>query len=209
MFFKNIKYAFRNLKRDKFYTVLNGIGLTIGMTVALLIFMWIQDEVSYDNYHSQNGQNYLVVANTSFGGERTWGVRTPAPLQSAIKEQILEVQKVARTSGLWKPVLKYENFVLSVNKTFLVDAELFQILDFEFLQGDPNTALLNPNSIILTDENAHKIFGNENPMGKTVKLDLKITGIIKSPPSNTHLPVDCFIPFENNVNQYYSENSMS
>ncbi len=213
MFLKNIKYAFRNLKRDKFYTVLNGIGLTIGMTVALLIFMWIQDEVSYDNYHSQNGQNYLVVANTSFGGERTWGVRTPAPLQFAIKEQIPEVQKVARTSGLWKPVLKYENFVLSVNKTFLVDAELFQILDFEFLQGDPNTALSNPNSIILTDENAHKIFGNENPMGKTVKLDdkldLKITGIIKSPPSNTHLPVDCFIPFENNVNQYYSENSMS
>ena len=85
MFLKNIKYAFRNLKRDKFYTILNGLGLTIGMTVALLIFMWIQDEISYDNYHSQNGQNYLVLANTSFGGERSWGIRTPAPLQSAIK----------------------------------------------------------------------------------------------------------------------------
>ena len=123
------------------------------------------------------------------------------------------MQHVARTSGLWKPVLKYENFVLSVNNTFLVDPELFQILDFEFLQGDPTTALSNPNSIILTDEKAYQIFGNENAMGKTVKLDdkhdLKITGIIKNPPSNTHLPVDCFLPFENNVNQFYNENSLN
>lgn len=212
MFLKNIKYAFRNLKRDKFYTLLNGIGLTIGMTVAVLIFMWIQDETSYDNYHSKNGQNYLVLANTSFGGERNWGIRTPAPLQSAIKEQIPEVQNVARTSSLWKPTLKYENFVLSVKNTFLVDPEIFQILDFEFLQGDPATALSNPNSIILTDEKAYQIFGKENPMGKTVQLDdnlkLKITGVIKKTPSNTHLPVDCFLPFENNVSQFYNEGSL-
>ncbi|MFK7774142.1 MAG: ABC transporter permease [Saprospiraceae bacterium] len=212
MFLKNIKYAFRNLQRDQFYTFLNGIGLTIGMTVALLIFMWVQDETSYDNYHSENGQNYLILSNTSFGGERNWGIRTPAPLQSAIKEQIPEVQNVARTSGLWKPILKYENFLLNVDNTFLIDPELFQILDFEFIQGDPKTALSNPNSIIITDEKAYKIFGNENPMGKTVKLgdklDLEITGIIKKPPSNTHLPVDCFLPFENNVGQFYNEGSL-
>lgn len=212
MFFKNIKYAFRNLKRDKFYTLLNSVGLTIGMTVALLIFMWIQDETSYDNYHSENGQNYLVLTNNSFGGSRHWGIRTPAPLQSAIKEQIPEVQNVARTSSLWKPVLKYENFILDVKNTFLIDPELFQILDFEFINGNPETALSDPNSIILTDEKAYKIFGNENPMGKTIKLDnkldLTITGIIKKPPPNTHLPVDCFLPFENNVNQFYNEGSL-
>lgn len=212
MIFKNIKYAFRNLKRDKFYTLLNGIGLTIGMTVTLLIFMWIQDEKSYDNYHATNGQNYLILTNSSFGGERNWGVRTPAPLQPAIKEQIPEVQNVARTSALWKPTLKYENFVLGVDQTFLIDPELFQILDFEFLQGDPKTALSNPNSIILTDEKAHQIFGKEDPMGKIVQLnnelDLTITAIIKKTPLNTHFPVDCFIPFEKNISQFYSAGSL-
>ncbi len=212
MFLKNIKYAFRNLKRDKFYTILNGIGLTIGMTVALLIFMWIQEETSYDDYHSQNGQNYIVLSNTSFGADRSWGIRTPAPLQSAIKEQIPEVQFVARTSGLWQPVLKYENFLLDAKNTFLIDPELFKILDFEFIQGDPETAFTNPNSIILTDKNAHKIFGNENPMGKVLrlddKMDLTVTAIIKNPPANTHLPVDCFVPFEKNIAQYYNEGSL-
>ena len=127
MFFKNIKYAFRNLNRDKFYTFLNGVGLTIGMTVALLIFMWIQDELSYDNYHSQNGSNYLILSNLSFGGERNDGIRTPAPLAPKIKAEIPEVQYVARTNALWKAVLKHENFLLEVKNAFMIDPELLNL----------------------------------------------------------------------------------
>ena len=212
MFFKNIKYAFRNLGRDKFYTFLNGVGLTIGMTVALLIFMWIQDEMSYDNYHSKNGSNYFVLANTFFMSEPSWGVRTPAPLGPAIKEKIPEVQHVARVYGLWKAILKHENFIVGVDDSYLVEPSLLKILDFEFLHGDPETALDNPNSIVLTDKVASKIFGSENPIGKTIQLDelenLVITAVIKSTSKKTHLPVDCFIPLEKNIYSYNYDKNM-
>jgi len=210
---RNIKYAFRNLNRDKFYTFLNGVGLTIGMTVALLIFMWIQDETSYDNYHSQKGQNYLTVASLSYAGKRLSTIRTPALFAAKIKSEIPEVQNVARTYALWKPILKHENFLLDVKNTFLVDPEIFKILDFDFVQGDPKTALANPNSIILTEKNAFKIFGSEDPMGKTLqlndKLELMVTAIIKDTPSNTHLPVDCLIPLEKNIYQYQREENIN
>ena len=210
---RNIKYAFRNLKRDKFYTFLNGVGLTIGMTVALLIFMWIQDETSYDNYHSQNGQNYFVLGNTSFMGTPSWGIRTPGPLADAVRENVPEVQHIAKLYGLWKPVLKHNNFILDVNNSHLIEPSLFKILDFEFLQGNPETALTDPSSIVLTDEVAYKMFGNEDPMGKLVELEgienLVVTAIIKKPPQNTHLQVDCFIPYEKNIYQFNNDRNMN
>ena len=209
---RNIKYAFRNLKRDKFYSLLNAFGLTLGMTVALLIFMWIQDENSYDNYHSQNGQNYYVLGNMTLGETASWGIRTPAPLAAAVRENVPEVQHIARTYGIWKGVLKHENFILDVKNSFLIEPALFKILDFKFIQGDPSTALSDPSSIILTKDIASKIFGTENPMGKIVQLDgmenLVVTAIIKTPPQNTHLQVDCFVPLEKNIYQYNNDRNM-
>jgi len=212
MFFKNLKYAFRNLRRDKFYTFLNGVGLTIGLTVAMLIFMWVQDETSYDNYHSQNGQNYFVLSNSSFAGERDYGMRTPATLAESAKDQIPEVQQIARAYSLWKSVLEFENFLFSAKNGYLVDPSILKILDFEFVKGNPDQALSDPKSIVISESVAFKIFGNENPIGKTItvqdKLQLQVTGTIKDTPVNTHFPVDFFIPFEGNKMSFLNEGGL-
>ena len=212
MFLKNLKYAFRNLKRDKFYTFLNGVGLTIGMAVTLLLLMWIQDELSYDNYHQKNGLNYLVLGNTEYAGESRRGVKTPYNLALATKEHIPEVEHIARSFHLWKPTIEFQNNFYASKNTHLIDPELFEILDFDFIKGDAKTALLNPKSIVLTEDMANRIFGNSDPLGKTInindKLQLNVTGVIKNPPINTHLQVDCFVPFEENKLYFTSENNL-
>jgi len=213
MFFKNLKYTFRNLWRDKFYTLINVLGLTLGLTVVLLISLWIKSELSYDNYHSKKDSAYLLLTNSEFGGERSWGIRTPSKLAEATREEIPEVERIARTTQLWKSVLKHEQTLVNVENTFLIDPELFDILDFNFLKGDPTTALNNPNSIVLTEAIASEMFGGEEPMGKVVSLEnkvqLTVTGIIEKTPANTHMPVDCLVPFEKNIIKFMSERSLN
>jgi len=209
MLFRNIKYAFRNLWRDKFYTLLNGLGLVIGLTVTLLIFMWIKDEMSYDSYHSKKGDIYYVLGNMHFAGEFNTGIRTPFKLAEEAREKVPSVQHIARTWQLWKPTLEYNNFVIDARDAFLAEPSIFEILDYEFIQGNPATALSDPKSIVISEYIAEKVFGKENPMGKTVqiqdKLELTITGILKNSPVNTHFAVDVFIPFESNESQFLSE----
>ncbi|MEX2469913.1 MAG: ABC transporter permease [Pseudohongiellaceae bacterium] len=198
MLTSSLKFAARSLGKYKMYTVVNLLGLTLGITAALLLMLYVQDELSFDRYHDQSDQIYQLVAEREIPG---LGVRRstalPAPLAGQIGEQVPALQNFFRMVTLGRADLSYENNG-HYEVVAAVEPEIFQILDFDFIQGDPESALANPNAIILTQSTAEKYFGDEDPMGRLLtgtRGENIVTAVIEDQPANTHLQFNVLFPF--------------
>lgn len=211
MLLKNIKLATRNLLRDKFYTLINISGLTIGMAAALLLFIWVNNEYSYDNFHKNDDRLYRINADMFFGGERSEGPNTALPLAEAAKEKIPEIQHISTDWAGWDVVFKVDNYLLESEYTHFVYPSYLEMFDFSFIAGDSKTALDNPNSIVLTERLANQLYGDTDVIGKTLeisdKITLAVTGIIKDFPKNSHLKIEALVPIEKNIEQLLNEGS--
>ena len=200
---KQIQLALRKLWRDKFYTGLNILGLTVGLTAALLLFLWVNNEYSYDSFHSKKDRLYRILNNGSFGGARSYSSRTPLPLSDAIKQNIPEIQSVSSLMLGWKDLLQVENYLLESEEIQLVESDFLTLFDISFIAGDKKTALDLPNSIVLTETLADQLFGSIDVLGEVVrfrdKLDLIVTGIVKDFPSNSHLKFKALVPLKENA----------
>ena len=195
-----VKIAFRNLWKHKFYSLLNVAGLAIGMTCALLVVLFITDELSYDEYNVNAKNLYRINIEGKFGGREINGTWQPAPLAGTMVEDFPEVVNATRFRVLGNFMIKYGDKNLKEERFAHTDTETFQIFSFPFISGDPNTCLDEPNTLVMTETTAKKYFGDENPVGKTVlvdnQTDFKITGVIKDIPHNTHFNFDVFASLE-------------
>jgi ABC-type antimicrobial peptide transport system permease subunit len=182
------KVAYRNLLRNKGFSAINITGLAVGMASAILIWLWIQDELSYDEFHENKDRIYEVWNKVPFDGKiRCWN-SVPAPLARAVEKDLPEVERAVR-------VKSGNDFLLSVgDKKILksgtiVDTGFLQMFSFPMLKGNPFTALHDMHSLILTERTAAVLFGKEDPMGKMVRINntdnLTVTGILKDMPENT------------------------
>ncbi len=209
MFFKNIQFAFRNLWRDKFYTFLNGIGLAIGMAAALLIFLWANDELSFDDFHEKGDRIHRVLGAWTFGGEVNVTGSTPLPLVDAAREQVPEVESCARIWNMWDAVFKHSDKRFGVDNAYLADKEFFEIFDFPFLRGSAATAFTQPNNIVLTASLAKRIFGTVEVVGQPLKLadkmELTVSAVMADVPSNSHIQFEALLPFKENYNKFLRE----
>ena len=200
---KYFQLAFRKLWRDKFYTGINVTGLTIGLTAALLLFLWVNNEYSYDTFHPKKDRLYRILSNSSFGGEREYSSRTPLPLSDAIKEEVPEIQKVSSLMKGWKAELKVGNYIVESDKVIYVEPDFLEMFNISFTAGKRKTALDNPNSIVLSKAMATQLFGSQDVLGETIRfkdqLDLIITGVVEDFPTNSHLKFEALVPFKNNV----------
>jgi putative ABC transport system permease protein len=198
--FKNyLKIAFRHLIKHKRYSLINILGLSIGLACFILIMLWVQDELSYDRFHKNVDHIYLVLR-SDIG--ITSGV-TSKMLAPALKDEMPEV--IEATSFIQFPssiklYLKYKNMGFEENFS-LVDPQFFDIFSFNFKDGNPQSAFLNPNSIVLTESMAQKYFGDKNALGESLNLTLlgqtrtlKVTGILENIPHNSHFQREIFIP---------------
>lgn len=187
--FKNyLKIAWRNLVRNKGFSLLNIIGLSIGLAVVALILLWISFEVSYDRFHENNERIYEVNNQYPIDGEIwTWN-STPKIMASIIKKDYPEVEGVSRYN--------YEDtFLFSIGDKrikstgSMVDPAFLKIFSFPLIEGNKETVLDGVNSVAITQRLAKKLFGNEPPIGKVVKVDnadaFTVTGVLKDPPLNT------------------------
>lgn len=208
MIFRNFKYAFRNLKRDKFYTLLNGSGLAIGIAAVLLIFLWVKDEVTFDQHHEKGDRIYRVLASWSFGGEKEMIATAPFPLVEAAG-QVPEVEALTFFGQLWGTVLRHGDKKFDVRETKLVHAEILDIFDFEFIHGTADGALDQPTDVVLTKSMAELIYGTTDVIGQTLELvehqDLIVSAVIEDMPSNSHFQFKILIPMEGNVSKFYGE----
>lgn len=206
--FKNyLKIAWRNLTRRKGHAFINIGGLAIGISVCLLIFIIVQFELSFDNYHEKKDRIYRVL--TEYHHSNTdvfYGVATPYALPEGIKKALPQLEKVAAFySEDDSQILVVDEFGLTTNKfkekegVFISEPSLFDIFDFKWLAGNASS-LQNPNTVVITKETAVKYFGSwEAAMGRTLKWNnkelLKITGVLDTIPKNTDLHIKLLISY--------------
>ena len=186
-----MKIALRKVKRHKGFSLINIAGLAIGMAACILILIWVQDELSYDRFHENADQIFRINSVDTSGGQTFIQAGSPAPLGQALMEELPEVENFVRVQAgwpRWNLHLGDKNFLEEYLAA--VDPTFFEIFQFPFIKGDPKTALDDRYSIVLTEDLAKKIFGDEDPMGETLQLndaDMTVTGIIENIPRNSHL----------------------
>jgi putative ABC transport system permease protein len=192
-----LKIALRNLKRYSAHSILNISGLAIGMACAILLFLWIQDELSYDSYFKDADNLYRVLESPNpTEGETPFAISS-CPLASVLKQEYPEIIRSSRFLTAPLSLKKGDEYIEEL--VDCVDKDFLKMFNIEFIEGDMHTALDAPHNIVLTEEMAHKYFGNEDAIGKTLQSfdHIKtVTGIIKSVPRNSHIQINILVPFE-------------
>lgn len=197
MFRNYLKTAFRNLWKHKAFSFINIMGLTVGMTACFLIFLYVRFELSYDTFNTKADRVYRIVGDLKTPTEtlKTSGPSWAAPPN--IKDEFPEVEAFVRFNGDYM-LLRRGDVKIQEPSIGFADSALFKIFDFKLLQGNPAKALTEPQSIVLSEKAAKKLFGNENPMGQTLLMwdsgePAKVTGIMQDIPENSQLKVDVFV----------------
>ena len=198
MFQNYLKIAIRNLKRNKGFSFINILGLSIGMASAILIMLWIQHEVSYDRFHENKDRIYQAYNRAEFSGKLQCWNTTPKVLASAIQHDNPEVEHTTRVN--WPTTFLFtigeKKLMLSGN---FVDSTFLKVFSFPMLKGNPETALMSPNNILLTQKLAEKLFPGEEAMGKTIRIENKenftVAGILKDPPDNSRFNFEYLMPW--------------
>jgi putative ABC transport system permease protein len=190
--------AFRNLWRRRVFSFLNISGLAIGMASAAIILLWIQNELSYDRFHEKGDRLYQVWTNFNFGGSKEGYHESPQLLAEALKQDYPEVEDAVRVGHGYTFLFTIGDKKLIVDGT-IVDPGFLTMFSFPLIKGNYASALKDPHSIVLTQKLAIKLFGDEDPIGKVIKLDDKdnftVMAILKDLPKNTLFDFEYLIPW--------------
>ena len=199
-----LKTAWRNLLNNKFYSAINITGLTVGLTVGLLVLLWVNDELSFDKFNTKAGQIYKVNAQIGTGSsQQVWGGVQGPVATFALKEVPGVVNAVRLTTCYNYSFFRYKGQLISESndKLKFTDPSLFKVFDYKLLKGNPDNPFPTDNSIIVTESTAKKFFGNESPIGKVLLADNKdnfvVNGVVADFPGNSS--IDCDILFSMNV----------
>ena len=193
-----IKIAWRNVLKNKAIYSINIIGLSFGIATCLLISMFVIEEFSFDRYNENADNIVRVVLNAKINGEEMKEAVSMAPIKHTFKKDLPEVIDATRLTNLYNPKLTYKNVTYRNSKFAYVDPNFFEIFTLPIIKGNSKTPLSEPNTIVLTETEAQKYFGNEDPIGKQLTLerteDIKftVTGIIKEVPENSHFHFGLF-----------------
>lgn len=193
-----LKIAWRNLGRHKAHSFINILGLAAGMAVAMLIGLWIYDELSANKHHKHFATIYQVMLNQTFGGRRVTQQNLPFPLGDELKANFPEIKAVAVTDfGGSHSLINHETKIS--REGHFIGEDAIDMFSLPILEGERNP-LHDPYSIVLTDETARALFGTTDPIGKTVKMDnathLKVTAVVKKQPHNASLTFDYLLPIQ-------------
>ena len=193
-----LKIALRNIKKHRGYSLINIGGLAFGMACGILILLWVQDEMSFDKFHNNSDDLYIIGTQDRSANDTRQSAGTPPALGPVLKAEYPEILNATRF------VNGYANMVISYgDKRFneyvrAADPSVLEMFTFPLVQGDPNTALLNPHSMIITERMGEKYFGNEDPIGKVLTIDNKydftVMGILQNMPHNSTLTFDFLVP---------------
>jgi len=190
--FKNyFKIALRNLVKHKTFSLINVAGLATGMTGAILILLYIQDELNFDRFHLRADRIYRVVEKRTAHDAERWVPQTAAALAPFMRTELTDVDNAVRMFRIGRFAVTHGVNRFYEGDYLFAERNFFDVFDFSMLQGSARGALTEPRSVVLTESEAKKYFGAENPMGQTLQVerlgDFKITGVLKDIPPNSHL----------------------
>ncbi|MEQ9168292.1 MAG: ABC transporter permease, partial [Fulvivirga sp.] len=196
-----IKIAFRNLVRRIGYTSINVFGLAVGISCCLLIGIYVLDEMSYDKFHTNADNIYRVNINYSMGGTSQSMYVTPTALLPTMRREFNEVVSGTRIFdvAMFSPeVVSLNDASFQEERFFYADSTFFDVFSFELKEGVKEKALVDPNSVILTESMVAKYFGDNDALGEVIKVgqtEYKVTGVLKDIPDNSHLKFDFLASF--------------
>ena len=197
MFGNYLNVTFRNLKKHKLHSIINVLGLSIGLACCLLIFMYVKDEFNYDRFHENADQIFRLAFKEDRGYKVVNFPISPGAIGPALVEEFHEILSAVRIRVLNDPTVRYGRKVFNAPSTFYADGSVFEVFSFSFLEGDPNTALVEPRSVVITEKLARKYFGTSHPIGKIISIDhledCKVTGVLEEIPQNSHFHFDMMV----------------
>ena len=200
MFRNHIVIAVRSLIRQKGFSLINLAGLTIGIASCLLIILFVSSELSYDRHHEKSGRIYRVGIEALFGDSHFFSAYTSGTMKDALEYEFGEVEEACRLYHVTRPVIRIEENSFVENNFFYADSNFFNLFTVPLIEGDPATALSRPNTVILSQETAQRLFGTVNPVGKTIMVNdnylLEITGVSENMPYNSHFRHDFIASIE-------------
>ena len=198
-----LKITFRNLVKNKSFTLINILGLSIGIMSFLFIFLWVQDELSYDNFHKKGDRIYRIGWQSD--NPQT---RTPHPMTYSMVTDFAEVENAVSITPVWgagltqpERTVKYGEVQFEESGIYAADTSFFDVFTFPMLQGDPETALNDVGSIVISETSARKLFGEEDPMNKIITINFgqdfpfRITGVMADIPSNAHFHFNFLVSY--------------
>ena len=195
------KVAWRNLWKNKTFSTINIIGLTVGLTCCLLIVLYIQHELSYDNFELKRHRIARVIMEYQFAGstESTKGNFTSVRVAPVLKQNFPEVESAVKMA-LYERVVRYTDKLINEKQFMYADSTFLDIFSFKLLNGDPHSALAGPRKVVMTASSAKKYFNNENPIGKLLQVgsdqeSYLVTGVIEDCPSNSQIQFDFLASF--------------
>lgn len=192
-----LKIALKHLFREKIFSLINITGLAIGFACTALIFLWVNDELSYDDFHKNKNQIYRILVKTE--GFKTEGINrtmaiTPGKLAEAIKNEIPEVKYITRNNQNFRTPFKYKENGFYEDNVFQVDNDFFKMFSFKIVKGNSVKPFTNINDMVISQRIAEKYFGKENPVGKILRShrgnEYNVSAVIENMPANSHMHMD-------------------
>ena len=191
--------ALRNITRQKIFSIINVSGLSIGLACSFLILLHVVTELSYDDHFKDANDIFRVAVKASMSGNEFEAAVTGGPLAGILKSELPEINGYTRLREGTMTLLRTDDKSFYEENILYADSSFFEIFSFDVLSGDPKTALIHPNSIVLTQKMAKKIFGDLVPIGKNIKWNNEqnytVTGIVKDTDKKTHLDFDILVSF--------------
>jgi putative ABC transport system permease protein len=186
-----LKLALRNMMKYKFFSAVNILGMSIGIASCLLLLLYVADELSFDRFHPNASRIYQVGLHGKIGGQDIMVANTCPPMAEALVREVPAVKQATRIANFWgTPILKYGDKAFTEEKIFHADSNFFDFFGYKLVAGDRKTALLEPNTVVLTKHIADKYFGKEDPLGKLITIGgdktYKVTGVAEDAPLNSH-----------------------
>lgn len=198
-----ITYSLRSLKRQRSYLMINILGLSVGIACSLLIAIYVINEASYDRFNVKKDRIYRLVLNGKIGGQEILGAYTCAPIGPTMVREFPEVEDCLRLSGRGPTVVEYNDLSFTDDHILESDSAFFNFFSIPLLKGDPKNVLNAPRRAVLSESTAKKIFGNENPVDKAIKIGddtarYIVSGVMADVPGNCHFEASILTSFMTN-----------
>ena len=194
MFGNYFKVAIRNLLREKGYAFINIAGLSVGIASCILILLFILNELSYDLHHEKSERIFRAGVEAVFGDSHFNSALTSGVLKDALDYEFSEVEQACRLYYSIRPVVRSGRTSFVEEEFFYADSNFFEVFTVPLIKGDPKTALSRPNTMVISEETAYRYFGDDNPLGKVLRVneqyDFEITGVSADMPYNSHFRYD-------------------
>lgn len=192
-----LKSAFRNIAKNKFYSFLNILGLSVGLITFIFLFLYVYDEMSYDRYHENVSRIHRLESDFTIAGKHETFAIVPIPMGPALQIEFPEVESVVRITDAGNTLFRYGDKESYEDGFYFTDSTFFQVFTHNMIMGDPDKCLVESASIVLTKSIAEKYFGEEDPMGQIIESgtgrQYQITGVMEDIPVNSHLKFDALI----------------